>query len=446
MINLQFITDNIDRKQLSYFFILCIIIGLFTSDYFRALPSIGIGGLFLSAIKPLSFRQQWKTFISQKSFLVLSLIPLLHLLYFFSTESQNMDYYWHRMALRLPFFLLPFSMAILPPINKRTYLSFFYIFFIILSITAITSTINYCLHFEEINSSYLNSKILPVIVNHVRYSLMISFGIFCGLFLYMKNYYFKYKAERYIILFLTIFLFIFLHLLSVRSGLGTFYIALFVSIIFYIKKKKRYLLGLIVISMAALVPIVSYFTLEPFKNKVENTFNDVTNLRSEYSANFHSLTGRLYSYEVGWQLFKTSPLFGVGPGNLKQKTDIQYIKSYLSIKPQKRLLPHNQYLHNLVSLGSVGFVLFYGVFYFSFFYKKNWKKDSFLLIHYLIISLSFMVEGTLETQLGTNYCILFMSLPLYYLHSQYIFKGSEATEDTIFSRTDKATLAKNAYT
>lgn len=406
------------KENLTYFFLILIVIGLFTIHNFRALSSIGIGGFFIFAIYNAKPSQIWSKLKENKAFLFLTAIFFIHALHVFSTSSENFPYFWERVTIKLPFLLLPIGMIAAPKLDTKRYHLLYYLYFLILSGTAISAMINYINHFEEINAAYLRSKTLPVIVNHVRYSLMIALGIFCGAWILWKKVYLIHRFEKYIVGILTIFLFAFLHLMSVRSGLVAFYIMLGLSLIYYAAQTKKYLLAFGFLAAVCVAPVICFVAIPTFQNKIENTLEDLSHLDDEYNANFHSLTGRVFSYRVGWTLFKENPILGVGIGNLRHETELQYIRDFGQIHRGKRILAHNQYLRYLTAFGAIGFLLLMFCFYYPLFNNQNYRHDYLLFLQYVVVSVSFLFEGTLETQLGCNLSLIFILLPLYHFYAQ----------------------------
>lgn len=130
------------------------------------------------------------------------------------------------------------------------------------------------------------------------------------------------------------------------------------------------------------------------------------------SANHYSLSARYYSYKVSWELVQENKLTGVGIANLNREVRKQYIRNYEVIHKKMQKLPHNQFLWYLAAFGVIGFSIFMVAFYYPLFYRLNFKKDYFFFVQYVIVSLSFLIEGTLETQLGVTYSIFFILLPL----------------------------------
>ncbi|MBW8051696.1 MAG: O-antigen ligase family protein [Cytophagales bacterium] len=412
----------ISLQNIVFFCCLMIITGLFSIKFFRALSSIGIICLFVTAIaygvtsnpgahsgSPYTklLRPALSYLLQQKGFLFLTIIFFLHLVTFFYTDSVNYGYFWEKITLNLTFLVLPLSFAILPAIKKRQYYLLLYFFFLLMALTSLGTFINYLFDFTFINESYLRSKVMPTPVNHVRYSLMVAFAIFVGVFLYSES-----KARsvgRYALCTMLITLFIFLHFLAVRSGLLAFYALAFSYTLFYIIKKKANCFIILFILLSS--PIISYFAIPTFQNKFQNTVTDLAKIENKSTISDYSVSSRIVSYKAAFELIKKKPLTGTGIGNIKREMAKIYIAKFPYIKKHRRLMPHNQYLRYLVGFGIIGLSIFLFSFYYPLIYQYNYK-NLILLTHYLIISISFLFEGTLNTQLGLNFTLIFILVPL----------------------------------
>ena len=240
--------------------------------------------------------------------------------------------------------------------------------------------------------------------------------------LHYKKQWFWHPIEVKIMAGITIFLFFFLHLLSVRSGLLAFYSLALILAFVYAWQTKKYKIIALALTLAILIPGVSYVAVPTFKNKVANTMEDIRNSKYEYYANFHSMTARMFSYRVGIHLIQENPVFGVGIGNLEREVQKDYITNYSEIKPTSRLMPHNQFIDFLVAFGCFGTLIFCVGFYGVLFIKR-YRQNIVLLVQFLTISISFLFESTLETQLGANFTLVFLFIPLYFTVSNE--KGEE---------------------
>lgn len=405
----------LNPKALFYISTATAIIGLFTTQHARALPNFGFAGM---AVASFFYLKNWKVLFSQQSLPFHAIFSLffLYAISGFFTHTGNELHFLKILQLKTALLVIPFAFCLFPGISKRAFIGFLWVFLATACSTAILSLITYVANFHDLNALYLESKAMPVAGNHVRYSLMVVTAILAGSYiLYTKSWITgKSQLEQKLVLSATIFLVLFLHLLSVRSGLLAFYgtSSSFLLYSFFASSLKKYRLPILALLIAMPMLLVIVPTS---RNKIKNTLHDLTHVSNPYSANYESITARIFSYKVAFELFQNNTLLGVGVGNLKEQTDVMYIKNYAFIKAENRLIPHNQFLFNLVAFGIVGTCVFTLFFFYPLFYKQNFKKDLFLPAQYIILVSSFMFEATLETHLGLIFSCFFLMLPLSYL-------------------------------
>ena len=297
------------------------------------------------------------------------------------------------------------------PLLARQFYLLYYFFFWCVFGTALYSLVHYWWHFEEINSNYSRSGIMPTLVNHIRYSLMLVLAFFTGCRLWQLKFYLYYPAERYLVAGVTLFLFGFIHLLAVRSGLLALYGVLGLGVVYYIIFKKSIKTGILLGLILVLVPLFSYWAFPTFHKKIYIIVADLQSIGSESNAQHNSISGRVYSYRVGWHLFKEHPVLGVGLGNMRQELTQAYQQHFPQISPSAYFIPHNQFIFCLMSLGLIGFLAFLFCFFRPLVANFS-RADPLFTVHYIIITLSFLTDATLETQVGIIFSLLFILLPL----------------------------------
>ncbi|MFM6945098.1 MAG: O-antigen ligase family protein, partial [Bacteroidota bacterium] len=113
----------------------------------------------------------------------------------------------------------------------------------------------------------------------------------------------------------------------------------------------------------------------------------------------YSDIGRVLSYRVAMQEIKKAPIFGFGEGDVMQTMKLGYQHSYPQVPEEKMLLPHNQLLIILLSIGIIGLLLF--VCYLMVPVFAVLKQDPFVAILFAIIQfIGLLVEPALEIQSG----------------------------------------------
>ena len=299
------ITNNDTRQKLAFLFMAVLVVSLFFLEKVKALPTIGLLGFLLTAFLRKDLFTQIKINTQNKGYLALIIVFFVYLLHFFFTEEGiSTDYWKARFLVKIPFLLLPLALLATPQFTRKQYFGLYYLFFVVTLITAISSLINYALHYDEINDLISRSKSLPVVISHVRYSLFVCFSVFITWRLHAEKFYLFSKYEVWLYRLGGLFLVAFLHIASVRSGLIAFYAITALLVVYQvILKEKRYKLGFGILSLVVIVPWLAFTTLTSVQKKIENMKEDLSKIDIEERANRYSLTARWYSYKVGGELF-----------------------------------------------------------------------------------------------------------------------------------------------
>lgn len=345
-------------------------------------------------------RRFWK----YPALMSLGLFFLVVLLSFWQTEDYG--YWLARLRIKLPFLGLPLIFIALPRFPERQVLGLFYVLLIILLLTSVGIGINYLLHYEEINQLIKEGRPIPTPRNHIRFSLLLAYGILGGGYLYYRRFKWRYDWERPLLLGITIFLFLFMHFLSVRTGLAALYLGTLTLLVRYVYVYRRYGVAIGVLAGLFLLPVVGYHTIPSFRNKVNYMRWDWKMYREGKGADYAD-SGRLTSLKVGYDLFRENPVFGVGAGNLRAETTRVFAAEHPEFR--EPLVPHNQFLFVLAGTGLAGLSLFLFAFFFPLFYRYNYREP--LLLGFSSIAFTaFMLEHTIENSIGVAFYCFFVLL------------------------------------
>lgn len=391
------------------FFCICTIVGLFTSSFFRVLPSIGMVGILVAGLLSYTFHK--REYIRVRGVVYGSFVAVyfLNLSSGLLTSDANWKDFERDIVLQLPFLILPLGFWLLPPL-PASYLRNIWLTLIgTATVAALLSSVNYALHFEQINELYLHSKVMPTEPDHIRFSLIITLAIAAGVLLIVHKSV-SGRARMLLVLVLT-GLALYLHMLAVRSGLMTFYSLGGLSFLWLIIRKRRYHQAAALGAGLLLLPLFSYVCFPTFRNKSANTQEDVGQVERTASANSYSLVGRVYSYRVALKVIQKNFWFGVGKADIEEEMAAHYRNDFPLIQPESYIQPHNQYLYSTVAFGVIGLLVFVVGFYYPG--LCIWPQYAPLLFsQYIILTLSFLVEYTLETQIGLAFALFFLMLAL----------------------------------
>jgi len=350
-------------------------------------------------------------------------ISMPFLLVFFSVPySEDWTYILERLRIKLPFLILPFAFAVMPSLTKRELRIIGTFFILACTIAAIGVLSNYIQNFESINYNISRGKAIPTPSNHIRFSLSMACAIFCGGAMTVEKSIFGIKGERYIFGILTVFLFLFLHILSVRSGLLAFYVALGIFLIQFIYRSRRWKIGLAGIIAMIAIPYFAVIYVPSFKNKYYYMKHDVYNY-FEGNGKDYSDSERLISLNAASEIIAEHPIIGVGAGDLKK--EMYQVYANKSAEGAAEKMPHSQFVTVAAGTGFVGLFLFLISFFVPLFYQKNYQNYLFTALH-VIFLMSFFSENTFENNFGLSLWLFTLLIGMSFLknHSELIHSAT----------------------
>lgn len=382
---------KIESKQIFIFACFTWIAGLMWS---RFGISLGMIFMLLAGLWGGNFQEKVKAFFSNKYYLAVFGIFIIFLVS--GIYSENTEYFAQRMRIKLPFLFLPFAFCASKGVDKKS-MRLIFLFFIIVTLSGVLwSLSHFLLDVETYVENYSKGQIIPTPIHHIRYSIMIAVAISMSGYLLMDKSRLK---EKYFLIGSIVFLTIYLHILAVRSGLLALYVLVLFSCIYYFLSKRNFklLLGIVLFSILAITFSVSF--VPTVKKKIGYTLYSLQLFKENKNIRELSDSRRLGSIAAGIQLGKEHPLVGVGYGDLMDETD-KYLEKHYPELVQLELLPHNQYVLAFAALGLIGLILFTAFTLLPLAYLEGYK-DFFFMSSQLMLFSSFLVEHTIESQIGT---------------------------------------------
>jgi len=395
------------RYDLSLAVVILSLLFLVTTRYALTLAMIF---LVTNAIFHKDVKAHVKAFLGNYVMLSITSVFLLYVLG--GLYSNDAGYWMDRLRINLPFLIMPFAFASVLWTKQKIYMVL-YSFILIILACCMISFGKYLLDYDTITEAYKTAKVLPTPINHVRFSLMVCFAIISGGYLFFED---KKKPLilKYLIAIALLFLLIYIHVLSVRSGLLSLYLCLLYLIIRYILTSKRYLVGIALLGILIATPYVAFHLLPSFKQKVY--YMKYTMYKLDKGENLGNLSDakRLISIRIGWEIFKESPVLGVGIGDLKQTWKDKYAVLYPQIIEKNRTIPHNQFIYVAAGFGVVGLLWFLLALLYPVLANQYYRNPLFMGFNIIIFS-SFLVESTIEAQIGTAFYVLLLLLLVKYM-------------------------------
>lgn len=407
------------RAEVAFFFYFVMMVGLLTS---RTLLTISMLGISLVSvidvyIRPfrIGLKQGWwqKLATLPRSVSFMSLIGIFILVAMSYLNSSSTYYYWTAIRIKIPFLVLPLAFFQLPQLSQRELHHLLFIFLLLTLLATVGTAINYLSDYDAITESIRKGKPIPTPIHHIRFSLLTAIAVIAGIWLLLTRYQWRLGWTRWMIAAITVWIFIFQHILSVRTGLLVMYAAIFwifLHSLWQSKQRRRWLL--LIIPVFVLMPWLAYQTVPSLKNKVDYLRYDLEMFQRGNLEGF-SDGQRLISWQMGAAIFKKNPVFGVGFGDLRPMLEQNYAKAYPNLTYK---LPHNQFLLFAAAMGSLGLLAFCVLYFLPLvMYLVMYRKRTLMPLMvalYIIITLSFLFENTLSTAFGTGIYLFFLMILL----------------------------------
>jgi len=362
--------------------------------------SISIFALvFLSIVRVVN--QEQIRFVYNKSFFAsftellrqpayLAVATLFLVIVISGVNSELSSEWLDQLRLKIPFLAFPIIFLNRPRVDQSEYRDLYFCLIAISFISAIHVCFNYLLNFESITYDIGSGKTIPTPTHHTRYSVMVAVAVLSILVMHISSYPLL-KIQKQVTIGIGILLFVFLHLLSIRSGLLVFYVGIFLIGSWYLIKHNQYLLMACFLVLLGLVPIIAYRTIPSFYNKVHYTMYDLK-MNKEGKGADYSDSERLLSIKTGIDIAKKHLFLGTGIGDLHHEVSKIYLDEY-----QKSIvkLPHNQFVLNIAGMGILLGMVYLLCYLFPLLHKARYK-DLLLLSLFIGITILCMVEKPLE--------------------------------------------------
>lgn len=220
---------DINRKisnRLFFFGTLVLAVSLPLSVYIMSISQFILAGAWLIEGRWL---EKFKRAFSNKVVLALLSVYVLHLIGL--SYSNNLDYGWKDMRIKLPLFTLPILFSTSPDFSKKQFYTVLLLFVSAVVVSTLIST-GVLYDIIHVNKPIREIRDISIFISHIRLSLMICITIFiCVYFLITEAKQIS-ILNKCLLLIITAWLIIFLAILESITGLG---ILLFISIVYILK-------------------------------------------------------------------------------------------------------------------------------------------------------------------------------------------------------------------
>lgn len=389
------------HQPLGMLSLLTMLVGLLVS---RAALSIGmmvlVGNALINQDLPANTRRFW----AWRPLPVLTLLFWTYLLTW--PWSANQADFLERVRMKLPFLLLPWAVLSIPRFDRAVYFRFLHYFFWLMVGAALAGLLVALPDLEATIEAYKQGHLLPTPIHHIRYSLLVVIAMAGGWHLYSQPPAAQGGYHRGGILAGLLFLFLYLHVLAVRSGLLGLYLWMGYLALRALMRSRNWKMAALLMILAGGTAWAAYTFVPTLQNKIGYSLWSLEQFRKGEDITHLSDPRRLATLQAGWEIGRAHPWLGVGIGDIRDATD-EFLRAHYPTLTGMELMPHNQYLLVFAACGLAGLFLFLFATFFPLCWKHAGQDPMFVSIHLVLFS-SFLVEHTIESQLGAALYAVFV--------------------------------------
>ncbi len=391
-------TEGYKRNQLIALSIVLMLACLFIS---RAALSLSMIAFLVLTIVHNKILSQLKAFINNRflvSVAILFFIPLIS--YFWSSNKVE----WADIArIKFPLLFFPVAFAGSWQLKQKDWQRIGFAFVFIMFLATCWSFYQYFSEYDALNEAYLRSKTIrtPLEDDHVRFSWMVTCAVLCCVLLIRLK-----AGMKALLIFLASFFVIYLHVLSARMGLLSFYILLFVFGGWLLIEKRNKKLSFGLLAALVIMPLAAWFLAPTFRHRIQYFLYDISMVKNQQYVSGSNDGTRIQSLQAGWDVLRNNPL-GVGAGDLKSTIFQWYEMNVPVMKEGEKFLPLSELLVYGGFAGWPAVLILTVVLLLPLFMKIRYRV--FWIGLNIIIAFSFVFDITIEAQFGV-FIYLIMAL------------------------------------
>lgn len=392
--------------------IAALFIGFSTS---RTLLSMGLLSFALNELRYGKLQQQlhsWRQQPYAVAFTFLFWVPALT--FFWSTNTAA----WaNQLLIQIPLLLVPLLTAVPPPLHRNESKGIAFLFIVIITLGTLYSTGTYLQAAERYHAVYDKTKIFitPASGDYVRFSWAVCIALLLGLHLLCQSPGWQ-PRQRWLLGTVLLWLVLYLHLLSTKTGMLGSYIVLAGNAVVLLKKRQRRL-GWLLLLVLVLAPVAAYYLFPTFQLRLRYITWDFEHyIQGRYIEGL-SDGNRILSVRAALELLRAYWPAGLGFGDIFTAMQQWYAGNAPWMPRAEMLYPANQWLQYALGAGVAGALVVTVVVAWPFF-RKGWPLNYY--VFHAVCVFTMLYENSLGQQYGVflySFFIWYFAATLHCTHS-----------------------------
>ncbi|MBK9255509.1 MAG: hypothetical protein IPM42_08485 [Saprospiraceae bacterium] len=337
-----------------------------------------------------------KTYPLWKNYWILSFLALPTVVILTDLYWNGFDFISGRGLMKCVLILLPVFIWTWKP-DKKWVRIVNYGIIAVMAYSTIFSLWLYFNNMEMVHLDYKVAKVLRVLAykDHIRISWMTVISCLIAFYQIVKG---EKKYVKYLLIGYILIQFVFLHILGSKTGLIMLYFSIFIVIVYYLLKERKYRI-LWFLPLFLLLPYLAYQVMPSFQQRVNYTIYDFSfYIKGEYREGLSDAI-RFNSLKAGLDIVKADPVSGVGFINLHRTVENWYEVNTPEIPLGNRFLPISQVIVYWAGGGLIGLLILLANIFIPFFYREL-RNNVFFLAYFIPVAVSLLYETHFETQLS----------------------------------------------
>ena len=371
------------------------VVGLLAARSLVALaPVAGVAAVLLNPDLPAS----WRYYVRNGA--ALRAAALYAFLVISGVYTADFSDWRHEVFRQLPWLGVPLAFTMAVPLSGRQRVAVGALFVLATAAVGLATLGQFLGHAAAATEAIRLGHNMPVItrVFHIHFGVMLALAFFWGVELRRSPLVRPWL--RAALLGALVGIVLVLHVLAYRTGLLALYAGVLAAAL-RLLWRRRWLPGLGLLSLLVAGPWLGYRLLGPMHQRWGATRWDVNQFLDGHDINDYSLARRLAAWETAATLVRAHPLLGVAPADANAAMMAQYAWRDFGLRPENRIMIHNQYLHALVGGGVLGLGLWLAVLLWPLAQPRP-RRNPYIRHFVVIFGAALCVDSMLELQTGYN--------------------------------------------
>ncbi len=314
--------------------------------------------------------------------------------------TSDMPDWRHEVFRQLPWLGVPLAFTLAVPLRAWQRVAVGALFVLGTAAVGLATLGQFVTHAAAATEAIRLGRNMPVItrVFHIHFGVMLALAFFWGVELRRSPL--ARPWLRGVLLGAVVGIVLVLHILAYRTGLLALYAGLLAAAL-RLLWHRRWGAGLGLLGLLVAAPLLGYQLVGPLHQRWGATRWDVNQFFSGHDINDYSLARRLAAWETAAVLVRAHPLLGVAPADANAAMMDQYAWRDFGLRPENRIMIHNQYLHALVGGGALGLGLWLAVLLGPL-VQPGPRRNPYIRHFVVVFGVALFVDSMLELQTGYN--------------------------------------------